>query len=265
MVATMSTADSEFPPAADPPGPESLFDSFDGWAQLLRQGTAAGRPAANPAAAKGEARRPPPDAFPFRPLRRPPMALLRVVDDGREDGETIRLRGTGIDIGRTSGTVLIPHDDAIAPLHARIALLADGTWQLIDLGSRTGTFVRVTEARLRHGGCLLIGGTRLRFERDRVGDDAALVETPDEGPIRRHRVRARGSTVGGHDGSADIVLDDPFVSPIHAELFRVEAGWRAINRGRNGLWMRIERPVRLAAAAQFQCGEQRFVFVPLPG
>lgn len=275
----MSTADAESSSGADSSGPGSLFDSFDGWAQLLRQTPAPGEPPRPPAPPLSGVRRAPPEAFPFRPLRRQPMALLRVVDDGREDGETIRLRGAGVDIGRSAGTVLIPHDEAIAPRHARINLLADGTWQLVDLGSRTGTFVRVTEARLRHGGVLLLGGTRLRFERQSSTDTACLVELPDQtpaagtpeagpadaGPARRHPCGTAGCTIGGHGGGAAIVLDDPFVSPLHAEVFRVERGWRVINRGRNGLWMRIERPVRLAAAAQFQCGEQRFVFQPLPG
>jgi pSer/pThr/pTyr-binding forkhead associated (FHA) protein len=265
----MSTADSEFPPATDSSVPGSLFDSFDGWAQLLRQTPPPEQPPdATPPLPAGM-RRAPPDAFPFRPLRRPPMALLRIIDDGREDGETVRLRGAGVDIGRSAGAVTIPHDEAIAPLHARIVLLADGTWQLTDLGTRTGTFVRVTEARLRHGGSLLIGGTHLTFERGPGTDSAAFVEIPGDdsrgAPPKRHICSAAACTIGGHGGGASIVLDDPFVSPLHAEVFRGEQGWRVINRGRNGLWMRIERPVRLAAAAQFQCGEQRFVFVPLPG
>ena len=39
--------------------------------------------------------------------------------------------------------------------------------------------------------------------------------------------------------------------------------WRIVNRGLNGLWVRIEAPVRLHAVAQFQCGDQRFVLEPL--
>jgi pSer/pThr/pTyr-binding forkhead associated (FHA) protein len=265
----MSAADSEISSVGESSGSDSLFDSFDGWAQLLRQpapvDVAATVPAATASFVAAGPRRPPPEAFPYRPLHRPPMALVRVIDDGREDGETIRLRGAGIDIGRSGAGVVIPHDEAMAPLHARIVLLPDGTWQLIDLGGTTGTFVRVTEARLRHGGCLLMGATRLRFERDTGGDVAWLVHRPDDGPHRRHPCGVTGCTVGGRGGSAAIVLDDPFVSPLHAEVFRVERQWRIVNRGRNGLWMRIERPVRLSAAAQFQCGEQRFVFEPLPG
>jgi len=257
----MSTSDH--PAGSAGRGVSQTFVSLDAWAsstRILTGDSTASRPAGSPG------QRPLPEAWPYRPTVRDPMALLRIVDDGREDGETIRLRGGGVEIGRSGCGITIPHDEAIAPTHARIALLADGTWQLTDLGSHTGTFVRVTEARLRHGGCLLLGGTRLRFERGPGPDTASLVEIPDEpGTPRRHACAAGGSTGGGHGGGAAIVLDDPFVSPLHAEIFRVERGWRVVNRGRNGLWMRIERPVRLAAAAQFQCGEQRFVFVPLPG
>jgi hypothetical protein len=60
-----------------------------------------------------------------------------------------------------------------------------------------------------------------------------------------------------------LLLDDPFVSPIHAEVIAGRSAWRIVNRGLNGLWVRIEAPVRLDAAAQFQCGDQRFVLEPL--
>ena len=60
-----------------------------------------------------------------------------------------------------------------------------------------------------------------------------------------------------------VALDDPFVGPIHAEVWRTQGGWRIRNTGANGLWVRIDEPVELRAPAQFLCGEQRFVFEPL--
>ena len=60
-----------------------------------------------------------------------------------------------------------------------------------------------------------------------------------------------------------LLLDDPFVSPVHAEVVAGRGAWRIVNRGLNGLWVRIEAPVRLHAVAQFQCGDQRFVLEPL--
>src|SRR5262245_8973242 len=51
------------------------------------------------------------DAVPAeRPRDRPPMALLCILDDGKADGEWVRLRGDRCLIGRTEGDVRIPHD-----------------------------------------------------------------------------------------------------------------------------------------------------------
>jgi hypothetical protein len=64
---------------------------------------------------------------------------------------------------------------------------------------------------------------------------------------------------------ASASIDDAFVSPLHADLHQTPKGWRIENRGLNGLWVRIDAPVKLGGPSQFQCGEQRFVFVPLAG
>ena len=63
----------------------------------------------------------------------------------------------------------------------------------------------------------------------------------------------------------DIGVADPFISPLHAEVRAAAGAWRIENRGLNGLWVRITGPIKLTHPAQFQCGEQRFVFVPLTG
>src|SRR5262249_44092885 len=60
------------------------------------------------------------DAAPFKPTRRPPMALLCYLDDGSEDGEWFRMRTDRFVIGRTEGDVRIPHDGMISPRHAEI-------------------------------------------------------------------------------------------------------------------------------------------------
>src|SRR5690349_275000 len=50
----------------------------------------------------------------FRPLMRPPMALLRIYDDGEETFETVRIRKSSFTIGRVEGDVTIPHDNMIS-------------------------------------------------------------------------------------------------------------------------------------------------------
>ncbi|NDC54328.1 MAG: FHA domain-containing protein, partial [Planctomycetia bacterium] len=201
---------------------------------------------------------------PSRPILRPPLALLHVVDDGREDGETIRLRGEKLVIGRTAGDVTIPHDISMSTRHACLERAAGGAWQLSDMGSAGGTFVRVLAARLHDGSCFQVGASRFRFEAA-SGGEARLVELLAEGDGTRHACSPLLTTLGRAGSGCDVGVADRFVSPLHAELRHAAGGWRLENRGLNGLWVRIDGPVRLAVPSQFQCGEQRFVFVPLAG
>jgi len=231
-------------PAGNPP------TSFDDWAHSLHAST--------PAAADGSS----PEAQPFRPLLRRPMAVVHVIDDGRDEGEVVRMRGDRLVIGRSEGDVVIPHDVSMSPRHAAIERLADGVWQLHDLGSSGGTFVRVTNARLKDGSVFRIGATRLCFQSLDM-TEGWLVEMPGAGRGQRHECHAPVTTVG-REGTA-VVLNDPFVSPVHAEIRRAARGWRIDNLGLNGLWVRIEGPIRMSAPSQFLCGEQRFVFEPLTG
>lgn len=244
-------------PERDPRQPPATFlESFDSLAQLLRQhDSQGGQPA-------GHHRAGPAEAHPYRPRLRPPLALLHVIDDGREEGETFRLRRDETIIGRTEGDITVPNDISMSPRHALIERLADRSWQLSDAGSAGGTFARVLKAKLHDGSELLLGGTRLRFEAA-APDEAWLVELPPHESGRRHECHAPVTTIGRIGCGCQVTIDDPFVSPVHAELRATPTGWKIENRGLNGLWVRIEAPVRLSQPSQFQCGEQRFVFVPL--
>lgn len=55
-----------------------------------------------------------------RPTRRPPMALLGILDDGKLEGEWLRLRAERTVLGRTEGDILIPHDGMISSRHAEL-------------------------------------------------------------------------------------------------------------------------------------------------
>jgi pSer/pThr/pTyr-binding forkhead associated (FHA) protein len=201
------------------------------------------------------------DALPFQPTVRGPMALLRIVDDGSEDGELVRIRREQCVIGRSDGDVVIPHDISMSPRHAAIERLGEAGWRLCDLASAGGTFVRVTTARLRDGAVLQVGRTRLRFQAVDL-TEAWLIEDRPDRPGVRHECHAPATSLGRVGCGGGIGLDDPFVSPIHATVHRTHRGWTIDNTGMNGLWVRIEAPVRLAAPSQFLCGEQRFVFMP---
>ena len=263
----MNTPNHTTDPNQQPEG--TVFESFDDWAQLLRQ-SGNGEPLTehhapqntitNSTAANAATH---PDAPAFRPTLRRPMALLKIVDDGHEDGETVRIRGDTFVIGRTEGDLVIPHDISMSTRHAQIERLSAGGWQLADLGSARGTCVRVTGARLKSGLQFQIGSTRLRFESTEP-ESAWLVEVLGHGEGRRHEcLPTTATTLGRIGGGCHVMIDDPFVSPVHAELRHTDRGWKIVNRGLNGLWIIIEAPVRMTATSQFQCGEQRFVFVPL--
>ena len=129
-------------------------------------------------------------------------------------------------IGRSEGQVVIPNDISMSTRHARIGRLPDGGWELDDLGSASGTFVRVMKARLKNGSVFQIGATSFRFEMVDL-TEASLVELVPSGDGRRRECHAPTTTVGRVDCGADVTVDDPFVSPLHAEIRRTPKIGRA--------------------------------------
>ena len=106
------------------------------------------------------------DVQPYRPIHRPPMAVLHILDDGRNTAEIVRIRTASCIIGRTEGDVKIIHDPQISTKHAEITrTVHDGKcrWCLRDLGSTNGTFARVKGAVLKDQAELMTGRHRFRF------------------------------------------------------------------------------------------------------
>lgn len=226
----------------------------------------------------------------FRPVRRPPMALLCIIDDTREDGEWVRLRSDRAVIGRSEGDILIPHDTMISGRHAELSRrLEDGQyrWHLIDLQSFNGTYVRVGNALLKHEQELLIGGRRYRFHAAPQGAALAeaaaaeekpkatsgwqsvspadvlpsLVELTAKGEGQRFLLTKPDNLVGRTPTTCTVVIaNDPLVSPQHARIYRDAKGrWHVENsKSLNGTWLRIDE-MALDTACQFQLGEQRFL------
>ena len=249
-----------------------------------------------PSPAAGSATRPQEpndDTEPFRPTRRPSMALLVVLDDGADGGETFRIRSDSFRIGRVEGDLLLPHDPGVSSRHAEVCRRLEAgqsRWYLADIQSTNGTFVRASNGLLRDRQEILLGSLRFRFEDAPAGQrtaagpesgghpqatqkwqsltretaaralDPSLVELTAEGEGRRYPLRQAEDWVGRDPSQCSIVLDDPMVSPRHARVFRDDRGrWHVQNlRSLNGLWMRITE-VPIERGGQFQCGEQRFL------
>jgi pSer/pThr/pTyr-binding forkhead associated (FHA) protein len=82
--------------------------------------------------------------------------------EGGQHGATCVARGTTLQIGRNSGDMTFASDPLVSELHCAIEEQA-GSIVLTDLGSRAGTFVRVTGQReLVDGDEIAIGRTRLK-------------------------------------------------------------------------------------------------------
>src|SRR5438045_629773 len=76
-----------------------------------------------------------PDVQLARPMQRPPTAQLCILDDGKQEGEWVRLRADRTTIGRVEGEIVIPHDKQMSARHAEIVRekTAKGwRWLLID-------------------------------------------------------------------------------------------------------------------------------------
>ena len=84
-----------------------------------------------------------------------------------------------------------------------------------------------------------------------------VVHRPD-GPPAVIRLSGRG-VVLGRAGSADLVLDDVYVSDEHAEILPDEGGWSIRDLGStNGTFLnnaKVMRPTQLAAGDQLRLGK----------
>jgi pSer/pThr/pTyr-binding forkhead associated (FHA) protein len=231
-----------------------------------------------------------PSATLFRPTVRPPMAVLTVCDDGKLDGEVIRIRDQRFVIGRTEGDLKIPIDGRISSRHVEITLQTVGglhRWVVTDLQSTHGTFVRVSRTVLADRAEFLVGNGRYRFDSPQSTADATVGQVTDPAvsgetqgwdgspsPLRPPAVTELiGYEIGnrmllvkpeywiGADPTCSICRsDDPFCEPKHVRLFRAPNGsWYAEhNRTQNGLWLRMSQIV-VDSVVRFQIGEQRFL------
>lgn len=224
---------------------------------------------------------------PFRPVIRPLVPRLTLLDDGElSGGETIRLREAVTLIGRTDGHVRLPHDPLVSGRHAEIVregAMRPHRWLLRDLGSSNGTFVRCARTLLRPESLVMLGGRRFRFQAaadGAVGDDTAagtlavevaalrlggwpkLVEMGQAAGGLELVLAGHDLTIGRPDRGNAVEIDDPGLADRHARVIRDPAGRWVLEAlpSVNGVWAQVSA-VQLAAECRFQIGEQRFLFV----
>lgn len=226
-------------------------------------------------------------AIPYRPVNRPPTLLLCALDDGsRDDGEWFRVRKSNFVIGRGEGDIIIGHDNGISGKHLEVTLrVEEGRYRfyLKDLGSRNGTFVRVSRALIRNRQEVLLGAKRYYFVAGGNATDPSsavgtaqwtgpessdlgalmpsVVEMTPRGDGERYSLQNTDTLVGSDANRCGIVLpSDPFISAVHARIFKDQKKrWVVENQNSlNGVWMRIDE-MPLDTGGEFQIGEQRFL------
>jgi pSer/pThr/pTyr-binding forkhead associated (FHA) protein len=235
----------------------------------------------------GEPKYAPEDDHDFRPVLRPPVPVLTVLDDGSlEQGDDVRLRREQCSIGRTSGDVQLPNDTSVSGNHAEIRRTSwNGgfQWHLHDLNSVNGTFVRCVRAVLHQNAVLILGARRFRLRNPLKPNSLpaaghqtnlldgmhisgtvwpVLVEASAKPGAVEFPLRSERLVIGRAGGGADIELDDPLLANRHAELKRLRDGTWMISAEttRNGIWVSVSA-VGLTPYCFFRCGEQRFRFV----
>lgn len=104
---------------------------------------------------------------------------IRQILEGGFSGGGIMARGSMLTIGREGVEIEFPDDRFISGRHCALEFTPTG-YTLTDLGSRNGTFIRLTStATLSHGDFLFLGRQLLRIE---VGTSAHPRQPNEEKP-----------------------------------------------------------------------------------
>ena len=214
--------------------------------------------------------------------------MLTIFDDGKSEGEVVRIRESRFVIGRVDGDLRIPIDTRISSKHAEITcqeVAGAYRWVVTDLQSTNGTFIRIGRTILSDKSEFLVGGGRYVYEGLQVdasltselsvrtgsnqtvgwGGAPSAVKPPTLTEIVGNEIAGRTILskseywIGADAGCEIRRADDPYCDERHARLFRDAKGvWQIENnRSLNGLWLRMPQAA-VEPQLQFQLGEQRF-------
>lgn len=206
--------------------------------------------------------------------------LVAVKRDGT-DGQSFRLVGEQIDLGRTEGDLLFD-DPHLAPRHARLHN-RNGQFVLTPLDNLNGVYVRIYDAtELADNDLILVGKQVMKFElvpdvektiRPAVEHGIVLFGTPVKAPWGRlrqitaagigrdvyHLVRSE-ITLGREQGDL-LFPDDEFMSRRHSQL-RVKDGRVSLADlgSSNGTFLRIRASHPLQPGETIRMGDELLRF-----
>jgi pSer/pThr/pTyr-binding forkhead associated (FHA) protein len=175
--------------------------------------------------------------------------------------------------GRREGDVLLPDDGSVSPRHAAFTV-REGRIRVEDLGSTSGTFLRVRSPRsLTFGDEIRLGRQLLRLEpmprpattpagappwgSGDPGYRARLVQLLEGGGLGEViPLRAGANGVGRESGEVSFP-GDRYVSGRHARIDVGEAAVTLTDLGSsNGTFLRVNGPTEIAAGDQVLLGMQ---------
>jgi hypothetical protein len=204
----------------------------------------------------------------FRPRFRPPLAVLKIVDDNQVSGEYMRLRTTRYIIGRETGDLVFTEEAQMSSRHAEILRCCENgeySWYLNDLQSTNGSYLRIDFARLKPGDEVVIGSRPYLFLEDQppAPRSARLIEMTGSGRGRELLLDRDEFLLGRDSVCPEIFRGDPLLSGRDARLYHSQDRWcLKATKSLNGLWFRVAQ-VKLVNGCWFQLGEQRFrIFFP---
>lgn len=195
--------------------------------------------------------------------------------------------GDALVVGRSEGNLQVPGDHALSSSHLTVARVG-GRYVLRDLGSRTGTYMRIREdAELRPGDHVMAGSQVFRVDGGgtavgeaigaggtagrpgAVSGQPQLVRLAEGGGDAERRPVPEGGLAIGRVRGDLVYPDDPLLSGIHASIAPAPGSTAADPRllvrdrgSRNGVLIRIreDRPLRFGDI--FAAGGQVFRFEP---
>jgi ABC-type multidrug transport system ATPase subunit/ABC-type multidrug transport system permease subunit len=178
-------------------------------------------------------------------------------------GRRVEIPPDGLVLGRSPEDGMPVDSVRASRAHARVEP-HDGGFRVVDLDSKNGTFLNGRRldgpAELTSGDAIGIGDQTVHF----VAGQATRAVSRELPPARAQLVPLdRPRLTIGRDPSCDLVLDDPNVSRLHAELRREGGVVELADLGStNGTWVNGERvrSERLGPGAEVRVGSYRLVF-----
>ena len=158
----------------------------------------------------------------------------------------------GITIGRHSSNKIVIFDESVSRYHAKVVYRENGFW-LVDIGSTTGTFVKITEPlELREGLIIEIGSYQFivekvvvsmhaSFEQKREHSfvDLVVYEAPEEIEDKKFTLRNNDS-IGRKNTSTISFNDDLHMSNLHCKVILIQDRFVLEDiASTNGTWLRL--------------------------